>query len=177
MKNSATFLEIVVQHIILLKVCESATLESQLDIQNSAPVKKHGKGKGLMAVLQATNATASGRLTEVNFGEGAISNNQHANKKKQRDQTKQNGIISGTMAHRHHNTSDKRQGKGKGLMAVWQLTSYGRKDFPMEVDFVDRPLCPMPISMSKTLPQREKKKRVQRKSVAVSRDLNLGLYF
>ncbi|KAK1391054.1 homeobox-DDT domain protein RLT3 [Heracleum sosnowskyi] len=160
------------------KVCESTSLGSQLVIQNSTPVKKHGKGKGLMAVLQATNVNASGRLTDVNFGKEdlcpktvSISNKQHADKKKQRDQTNRNGILNGTMTHRHqicnqHNASDKKHGKGKGLMAVWQLTSYGHKDFPMEVDFVDRPLCPMPISASKKPPEREKKKRVQRKSVA-----------
>lgn len=133
-----------------------------------------------MTVLQATNVTASGRLTDVNFGEGdvcpkkvSISKKQHANKKKQRDQIKRNGFVNGTMTHNHqmcnqHSASDKKHGKGKGLMAVWQLTSYGHKDFPVEFDFVDRPICPMPISVSKKLPQREKKKRVQRKSVAVS---------
>ncbi|XP_074324417.1 homeobox-DDT domain protein RLT3 [Apium graveolens] len=146
---------------------------NELKRRKCTPVKKHGKGKGLMAVLQAKNAASSGRLTDVNFGEGyvdpktvSISNKQHAKKKKQRDQTKRSGMNNGTMTHSHHSAPNKKQGKGKGLMAVWQLTRYGHKDFPMEVDIVDRPLCPVPISVSKELPQREKKKRVQRKSLA-----------
>ncbi|WOH11676.1 hypothetical protein DCAR_0831166 [Daucus carota subsp. sativus] len=99
-----------------------------------------------------------------------------ANSKKRRHASQQNekpvkrrkGRISETTIPYHqlcnqHGNSVKRHGKGKGLMAVLQLTNYAARDFPMNGNYTIG-ATPKPISESEK-PVKEKKKKMQRKPV------------
>lgn len=70
------------------------------------PVKKHGKGKGLMAVLQATNPLSGDSSMGNDFGEGAIdpipvaaSKKSTVKGKKKRVQRKQPIMVSLSNTH------------------------------------------------------------------------------
>ncbi|KAK1379239.1 hypothetical protein POM88_025983 [Heracleum sosnowskyi] len=138
------------------KVYEATALDSQICVQNSAPPKKHGKGKGLITVIQASNVNASYSISSKK-------------KKTKREQTKQKGSISKTIAYHQlcnqHSTSVQKHGKGKGLMAVLQLTNCAARNFPMSVNFTNGATCPKSLPELKKQPVKEKKKRMQRKPV------------
>lgn len=138
-------------------------MDSQISFLNSAPTKKHGKGKGLMTVMQAKNVNAS----------YSILNERHTTKKTEREQIKRKGSISKTAIPYHqlcnqHGSSVQKHGKGKGLMAVFQSTNYAARNFPMNDDFTNGATCPKPIYESEKQPAKKTKKRIQRKPVMAS---------
>ncbi|KAM1165207.1 hypothetical protein PS2_024417 [Malus domestica] len=90
------------------KVIKHAVINHQ-DCNTSAPVKKHGVGKGFMMNHQDCNKSAP--VQKHGVGKGLITNHQDCNKR----------------------APVQKHGVGKGLMTVWQATNPNARDFPIEM--------------------------------------------
>lgn len=60
--------------LFLVKVCEHAVLSHRGSNQKSAPLMKHGIGKGLMTVWRATNPDGGDFPTGINISDTEVAN-------------------------------------------------------------------------------------------------------
>ncbi|KAM2993564.1 hypothetical protein FF2_045649 [Malus domestica] len=112
------------------KVTEQAVINHQ-DCNKSAPVKKHGVGKGFMMNNQDCNKSAP--VQKHGVGKGLITNHQDCNKSAP---VQKHGVGKGLITnHQDCNKSApvQKHGVGKGLMTVWQATNPNARDFPIEM--------------------------------------------
>lgn len=120
------------------KVLKPAVSDHQDCSKNSAPMKKHGIGKGLMTVWKATRRRA---LKPAGLDhQGSI---------------KKSGLV-------------KTHGIGKGLMTVWRATNPDTGKFPTGVDYAHREATSVSqMSISKSQKPRIQEKRLRRQKPAL----------